>query len=292
MATSNIINYFLQGAIEGFQDIMEAPLGAISYAVNQDGAGLNDIIRVPFAAVSTASAAFTYAGGYSGNNGSIVGKAITLGSVLYQPIQLTDSELVQNSPEVLTRLGNQAGVRLANDVLSASFAATITNANFPTSASATNGQLTASAGLVTLMGQCDTANWTEDRVLLLSSTAYQNLVSNAGLNQAYAFGGAEVVRDGKVPQVFGFTPYKTTIALPNACKGFVMNPNGLLLGMAYHQPGAEAGSLVTAQKLTSPKGLVLGYRSWYDASKATTVKVIDCMFGSTVGDSTALFQMK
>ena len=290
---SNMQQLFVNGAIQGFTDIV-APITAFSYATNQAGAALNDVIKVPFVQNTSGSSAFTYAAGYSGAGNGVTGKDITLNSLLYQPVSLTDADFAQLSPEVVARLGRVAGAKLGADVVSASFAAVISQANFALSGSYTSTNFTGAIALADLDKQANDQKWPEaDRSIICGTTLWQSLLNNSAVNAAYAYGGSEAVRDGRIPSVFGFKPYKVNTPLPNSDTGFAVNPQAILLGQAWHQPRGEANTIVNSAMGSDAKtGLTIGFRSWYDPSKATTVSIIDCLFGVAKGDGTALIHIK
>ena len=292
---SNMDKVFMDGAIEAFTD-MVAPLTAFSYAANSVGASLNDKVKVAFVSNASGSSTFAYSTGYTGASNGVLGVDVTLDTLLYQPIGLTDADLAKMSPEVVTRLGKQAGARLAADVVSASFASVITAANYPASSSVpyTSTSYTSSLALADLDKQANVLKWTDgERYLIAGTTLWSNLMNNTSVINAANYGSAEAIKNGTLPSVMGFIPYKTTVSLPNSDTGFAVNPNAILFANAYHQPGADAGSFVTSAQSTDEKtGLTIGLRSWYDPSKATTVRVLDCLFGVAKGNPNALIHIK
>ena len=272
---------------------MLAPLSAFSYAVKQDGATKGDVLKVPFVQSVSASAAFDYNTGYSGDHQLITAKDVTLNQHLYQTFNLTDADMARLGEKTVENFGLQAGQRLANDVISASLAIVVNNANFATTASVPATSLSASSALVTLNTQCDNANWDMQRNLILGPEAYSYLLSNTALNTAYSYGSSDPIQKGVFQNVYGFTPYKVTVSMPNGNKGLVLNPNAILIGMAPHTPATTAKNLVDAQSITDDKsGLTIGMRNWYDPDKATTRYTLECLFGASVGNPSALFHLK
>lgn len=287
MATvTNLVQYFINGAMKGFTGIV-VPLNAFSFSPLQRGAALNDVVRVPFASATTASAAFTYAGGYTGNNGGINGKSVTLSTLVYQPLQYTDSELAVLSPEALTLQGEVLGKKLAYDFISSSLA-NVTTGNFGNASTYPATGFSSSAALVALDDKANGLNWTDgNRHIVAGTTLWNAMLSNTLVQQSYAFGGSEAVRNGQIPSFFGFTPHKTSI-MTGAVKGFACTPNALVVAMAYHKP-ADGHNYNTVQEIRDPaSGIILGYREWYDSSKATLNRVIEVLGGTAVGDAAAL----
>lgn len=294
MGVTNLARLFVEGAVEGFVDFV-VPVTAFSTAINVVGADIGDTVRVPFVNNASASSAFSYATGYVANGNGVTGKDITLNTLLYQEFNLTDTEMSELSTDALIRLGRQAGARLGVDVMSASLAAVISDANFPTSASYSSVAFSGSAALADLDKLANDKKWpSQDRSIIAGTSLWQQLMSNPGITAAYAYGGSEAVRLGQIPSIFGFKPYKTTSTLPNGDKGIAMAPQGILLGMAWHKAPSEANTVLidSFQATDTRTGLVLGYRSWYDPKFATTMKVIDCLIGVALGDPNGLIQIK
>ena len=295
---SNLNQYLTMGAIEGFTSLI-MPVTAFGYVVKPGQCAINDVVRVPFAQNTSASYDFTYGTGYASDGNTVTGKSVTLDGVKYQKITLTDSDLALLNPEAIMRIGRQAGQTLASDVISASLAAVVTEANFSRSGSvagglASYGCFTGSAAITALQKAVNDLKWPiGERSLICSTALYQSLMGNTAINAAYAYGNSNPIQNGVVGSVFGFTPYLTSLTLPNSDYGFAVNPNAILFANAYHAP-VDYGSQYTAvQQLSDTKtGLTIGFRQFYDPLKATNVRVFDCLFGQGVGNSTALYHIK
>lgn len=288
---SNLTLYFLQGAIQAFSQKL-APIEAFSYAVNQEGAGLNDIVRVPYVINTGSAADFTYAGGYSSATGVVIGKPVTLSTLKYKMWNIDDSEILRLSPEVLKRLGGQAGNQVASDVTS-TFFNNVTASNFPLSGAYSASAYSTQAAFVSLQKQANQNKWTDERHLIVGPTLYSTIVSNTTLVN-YAYGSPEVVRDGKLPKYFGFTPHMVTNldeTNTELIQGFATCPQGIIAGMAYHRAQEEIPYFEKQMIKDELTGVVLGYRAWGDWSKASVNRVIDCLAGSAVADNKAVIRL-
>jgi hypothetical protein len=296
MATvSNLNQYLTEGAIQGFTSLI-MPVTSFGYVVKPGLCALNDTVRVPFAQNTSASYDFAYGTGYASDGNTVTGKTITMGSIKYQKITLTDSDLVLLNQQALTNIGFQAGQALASDVISASLASVVTQANFPNSGSNSSvsnftSSLNAVAALVKTVSDY---KWpVGQRSLICGTQLYANLLANSGITVAQNFGSTGPVQQGMLSTVLGFTPYLTSLTLPNSDAGFAVNPNAILFGNAYHAPQDFGSQYSAVNQLTDDKtGLTIGFRQYYDPSKATNVRVFDCLFGAGVGDSTALYHIK
>ena len=293
MAVSGLNQYITEGAIEGFVTTL-APLTAFGYAVKVGVSGLNDVVRVPFVQNTSASYAFDYTNGYANNGNNVVAKSITLDNLMYQRITLTDTDLMALNQEALTRIGHQAGMRLANDVISASLATVLTVANFPQSSSV-SADFSSSAGLAAIDKKANDLKWPRgERSLIADSTLWQQLMLNTTIFNASYFGTDLPVKAGRIEEVIGFYPYMVGLTLPLSAHGIATNPNGILFANGYHQPQDYDGAYTAVDQMTDAggTGLTLGFRQWYDPLRASNVRVLDCLTGVGVGDPNGIFLIK
>jgi len=286
MATvTNLTQYFVQGALKGYVS-KNAPLTEFSYVVDS-AAKLNDIVRVPYT-VASSSLLFDYTSGYNtSTRGQITGKPVTVDKISYIPVTLTDSDWSRLTPEVLTKLGESAGERLAGDVISASFAANV--ASFGNSSTYAGTSFTGSAALADLDRKANDLHWPDSgRVMLINPAMKQALLSNTSLTNAFAFGEPVAVEGQFRSKVFGFVPYTVTTTL-GGLSGFAATPNALCHVFGTHNPPDSALSQLSEFTVaTDPAtGLVVSMKGWYDQVHATTVRILETMWGSAVGDAAA-----
>lgn len=293
MAVSSLSKYLTQGAIEGFA-IACAPLSAFSYVVKPGPASVNDVVRVPYSAVSAGSSVFSYSTGYATDNATIVGKPVTLNQHLYGRVGLTDSDLGQLNEQALVGVGRTIGARLGVDFVSASFAATLTEANYGNSGSYNAAAYSSSAALVALDKAANDYSWPEQqRSLLANTTLWSHLLNNSMINNAANFGTGTPIQQGKMNTVIGFTPYKVGFSLPNSANGIAVSPNAICLANAYHAPQDSGTAYIEASQVVDEQtGLTLGYREYYDPKLATKVRAFDVLGGAAVGNANALYWVK
>lgn len=292
MNANDLNQYLTQGAQEGFSEIV-APLTAFSYVVKPGACALNDTVRVPFAQNVSASGDFTYETGYATSGNSVTGKSVTLSTLKYQKIALSDSDLVLLNPESIVRLGRQAGNRLAADFIGAVFTNTLTQANFAASGSATYDQFSSSAAVASLDKAVNDAKWpVGERSLICGTSLWQSLMNNPSVINAQNYGSSEPVQMGRLKSLLGFAPYVTTVTIPNSAKGFAVNPSAVLVGNAYHAPQDAGSQYIAANQIVLENGLTIGFRQFYVPEKGTSVRVFDVLGGSGVGNSTGLYWIK
>ena len=292
MAESLYGGVVMQEAMKSFSNII-APITAMSYATDNSALNVGDTVKVPYATPNSSSTSFSYSSGYGSNNSTQLGvRPVTLSNLFFQRFVINDTDASKLDNNSILTFAKQAGEKLAGDVISASFAAIITDGNYPTSASCTYGQLTSSNAIADLVKQADDANWTtENRNIILGSAAWNSLIKNTNLSNAYSFGGSQVIQSGLPTNVMGFNTYKVTVPMPNGCKALVLNPTSILFATGQHKPSEV--SKPTVQFFSSQeKGITITMRNWYDANAAQTVYVLECLFGTATGNGAGLYQMK
>jgi hypothetical protein len=80
--------------------------------------------------------------------------------------------------------------------------------------------------------------------------------------------------------------------LPGSVKGLVLNPNSILFAAGVHKVNTSLATQVVSTTATDKNGLTITLRSWYSPDLATSNYSLDCLFGSSIGNPSALFQMK
>jgi hypothetical protein len=300
---SNLVQYIGKGVVKGYTTIV--PPFAISsrQAVGPGGvpitqAALGDVVRVGLATASSASFDFNYSTGYSGNNGNINFVTATLNMCKYQPLTLTDSEILRlGSPEAALAQGEILGRRLAADVYSASLAQIVTAANFPYSSSYTSTNFTSSMLAPSdLVNNATSRGWpTDDMYMVADATLFTNLVQNPSIVAASNFSFTEQVAvTGRIKSVLGFKPYATSLTLPNSLHGFACTPNAMAITTVYHQPQVAAQKVIddAFSIVDEQTGATIGYYAYYTPATRTLTRVYDCLAAASVLDPNAFYGIK
>lgn len=291
--TTNLDLKYIEFALSGFESIL-CDISAFSTTVADQSATYRDTLTVPYMTHTSASNAFSYSTGYQSDQTSVVGKDIQLNQMLYRVCNISDSAHGKLSSDSLEATFGGMGQALARDVISASFASVLTEANFPTSASITQTNLTSSLGLSNLVFQADGLKWTDKRSLIVAPSAFQYILQNGDVNKSYAYGSSDPVQQGKINNVYGFSVNKYGGAFPNLdqpAKGIACDTSAILFGFGVHTPASTSSGLVKTIQ-GSNKGVLLQLRVFYNTQLATTQYVLESCFGVGVGNSTGLVWLK
>lgn len=252
----------------------------------------SDEIAVAGATVSTRVATQPTSGdlstGYATNaqNVTTTAKQITVGAVTGNVIQFTDEEVSKSSVNLQDIFIAPAMNAVVNDMIDDALAL-VTNANFGAAA------FTGAAGdfgadkVADLAQVLSTAKVPRNgRFLMVSPTYFAALAKDNAIQAAYAFGGAEAIRDGRVPRVHGFDIVEYTDIPANAenLVGLCGAKQGIII--AARAPAVPANFAGEIRNITDPDtGLTLQLRRWYSTDDGVHRMSIAGMWGVAVGVS-------
>lgn len=281
-----------QGVLRGFLQGI-APLGAFSTNFSSDAAKRGDKVSVlrDNTAIDAAATKTTHAA-YTIQDCDSDAVEISLGQPTYVSWSLDDVEVASSSVLSLDVYGQRKGNKLAATVL-AGIWSEITAANFGTAAFTGAASTFDEDDVVDIKDACDDDEWPEEgRALILSNAYYNALLKSADLKDASAYGSPSVIQDGKVPMLSGFKLIRSSLIPGNSenLVGFAARPEAIAAAMRYLQP-QEGHKYHRAERIEDESGITLGLRQWYDESKGTNNRVVECVYGYETGIGTAINRM-
>lgn len=282
---SNLTDYLVAGAAREFSKKL-APLNAFSKAVLLNGCKKDDVVRIPFISGSTSNATFDASTGYATANSNVNGTSVTLGTWVYRMASLTDSDVSHLTPESITELGANLGEALAADVMTSLLTTTSSFANHVAPSGSQWASTTAPID-VRLSGSNN--SWSGKQSLIINPTLYSKILATTNA-AASAYGSSTPIQDGKLPRYYGFDVYESDV-VPSTIYGLATTQQSLGVVMSYPAP-QEGHNYAEARPVTTPEGLVLGYRKWFDPKYGTTYHVFEALFGSATLNSKAAFNLK
>lgn len=124
-------------------------------------------------------------------------------------------------------------------------------------------------------------------VLMLNPTKYFTLVN---VLKACAYGGADAIQDGRIPNYLGFKAVVCATGLPQDWYGALVDVNSIGIASRYLAP--MAGAYVDAWKATDPNsGLTLGFRSFQNLCTGKRMLDAECLFGAKIIRPTGLVKI-
>ncbi len=278
-----------QGVLRGFTAGL-TPLTAFSTDFSSDAAKKGNTVSV-IRDDSTVTAVTTKTSGsdYSMQNTSSDAVDITLNKHPYVSTELSDTDIANSSVINLEMFGRRKGHLLAKYVLddaSNGIWSVITDANYGTAAFVGAATDFDADDVVDVMDACDDADWPQDsRSLILSNAYYSNLLKDNAIQSSAAFGGAEAIREGRIPNLAGFDVYKSNIIPANGenLVGFAANRGAIAVAFRFLEPDA-GHKYESVERLTDPEsGITIGVRTWYDENSGTKRRVYECLYGFVAG---------
>ena len=289
---SNLQNNIIsQSALEQFTSIL-APLDSFSTSFNDEAAEKGKTISIT--TINNTSSAIDFAGTYSDMNTTYGATQITLNKHKFVSWHVTDTETAQSSAVELQRFGYQKGGDLAKvvfqDVLSE-----VKGANFTHKEEVAVADFD-SDEVADLRKKAVNNNLPVDQCsLVLQNDMYTSLLKDTDISHAMNYGGAEAIRDGAVPSLFGIGSIYESNSIPENAdniKGFLAHPSCMAVAMRYLQPN-NTKEYIAARRLSDPAtGIVLGYREFYTPSTGVQTAVLECMYGYAVGLADSLIRLK
>ena len=277
-----------ESAIRVFQKVLK-PLSAFSTDFSGELGNRNQSIVVPLTTDPTDSADKTAGSAYTIQDTTINETTVSLNKHKYVSWYLTDNDASTSRFLSVENVGLEKGQQLAinvfEDVLSI-----VTNANYGAAAFTGAASTFDHDDVIDLQNTCDVANWPEMNRNLLLTPAYYNSLFKDAVTGADVYGSALLAR-GEIPELAGFAMHKTVAIPANAesLVGFAARPNAMAIVNRYLAPagGGRAGSIY--RSFTHPEtGLTIGYREFYDDAVGARKAILECWYGYSKGNATAI----
>ncbi len=253
-----------------------------------------DTVQVPFIDLETAASTSFVAGtGYQPGNTVITYRPVTVNNRFYQGLAFTSQEIARQPFLWVDRQMTMKGEKLAYDVWVAVIGL-LTTAN---GYSITTGWPKApgafdSNALNKLRVAANTAQWSPSGRFIVTNAAYDgSLAEDNAVKLALNIGGTELIRGGKIPNLYGFD-YFTNALLPDNginLASFIAVQSAAILAQAPIPPVEEvvrAGTMYS-QAVDPDTGITLEYRSFGSNALDRGERYIEANYGFNKGNANA-----
>jgi hypothetical protein len=291
---SNLNNNIISSsALEQFTSLL-APISAFSTSFNDEAAQKGTTISITTLSNTSSADDFDASTGYKSMDTTYGATQITLNKHKIVTWHVTDREVADSSAVELQRFGYQKGGDLAKAVFQ-DILSEVVNANFSSNITSSASDFD-SDEVADLREDAIDANLPVDQCsLVLANTHYTSLLKDTDLSHAMDYGSADVIRDGRVPSLFGIGSIHESNAIPangENLVGFLAHPSALAVAMRFLAP-TNTKEYIATRRLTDPDtGIVLGYREFYDAVLGVQTAALECMYGYQTGLSGSLIRIK
>jgi hypothetical protein len=282
----------------------------------------NDYIKVPYYPLNTtASTEYTQAAGYvigataqtSAKSIFVAGKGDGVASAgagrKYQSLKFNGYEINRQPWLDIAQLCLMAGEQLAIDVRADILGSKISRANFGNAIwSGASGAFDHTVVSQYLKLAAINAFWPEGAGnVIVTPTMYTSLISDPAVSEFMKSGNTDALRKAKVGELYGFGSVDYDALLPVAnyirggdgavtagadpyLSGFMALPSALLIATApiMPPPGVLRKLLAFDMVTDEQTGLTFSYRYWGNEATDEDNNIIECTYGSEVGEVAAL----
>lgn len=227
MSTINrTMTVYAQEALNQFVDYL-APLNVFSSDYSAEAVAKGSAVAVPLVEAITST---TFNQTYTGTGGTINTVTVTLDQHRINTVDLTDVQQL-NSDTTMARFGKQQGKSLAKIVLQDIFSV-LTETNFG-AAAVTTASTNFDKDQVRTMRKALAEDGIRPGGLVVDPTAFDALLGDTNIVQAYAFGGSEAIREAKIPRLLGMEVHECGVIPANSITlyGFMAHPNAIAVAM-------------------------------------------------------------
>jgi hypothetical protein len=248
-----------------------------------------DTVQVPFVPLQqVASQNFNYGAGYGTGNGTLLSKPVVVNKRKYQILGITSYQLARQPilelEEIIIAQANQ----LAEDVIADVFSC-VTPGNFNSGIFTAAANAMDSNSLAQIRKILNDLMWPDEgRSLVVNSTADMYLLEDNSVKNAMAFGDRDPIAEGKIRRILGLDYYMAPV-LPNNnvfLQGFAALKYAVLTAFAPIPPTPAVRSVMVDYRTATHEqtGLTLEYRAYGSASGDIETHIIECNYGSGLGD--------
>jgi hypothetical protein len=209
-------------------------------------------------------------------------------------VGITDAQAVNSPSAKLEKFATQQAKAVARKIILDCWAL-ILNATYAQKVTKTLVAFTSAdvRALRVLLSKVDVP--VSDRSLILNPDFYDKVIGDTTLTvaSALAYGGTEVIREGRVPRLLGFDMHESNIVPANGenLVGFATHPSAMAVAIRPLKPQAPSEYLETRVISDEKTGISLGYRRHYSAAKGTHFCTFEAVYGAVAAVPAALARL-
>jgi hypothetical protein len=276
---------FVQEALNAFTAGL-APLMAFSRSFSSEAARKGDAIAIPRAdALSTTTFAYANNSGYPYETEGGTLNTITLNLDQHQivGVDITDIQFANKGAAEINVFARQQGRALARKCLANIFSL-VTTVNFGEAASTAvsvvnTGRTQLAAARKTLI---DRRVNVDNLALIATSSLFQSLLNDSNISQAFQYGGAEAIREARIPRLLGMDVYETNgFSSAISIIGFLAHPDAIAVAVRQLQPQDSGSYLAVETAVDEETGLGFTYRRHFNPGRGRHFASFECLFGFT-----------
>ncbi len=227
--------------------------------------------------------AIDFAGTYVANGDTTITEVeVSLSEHKLVPVHMSDVDASQSSIAHIENVTGQAAKALAKGILVDCMGA-IVSASYSNSVVKTAGNFTLDE-VATLRGDAATLGMGDVRSLVIAPDYSANLLTDANISDASAFGGTEAVREGKIARLMGFDIYECDCIPANSqsLEGFIAVPEAMAICVRPLLTQSSASYLLDEVVTDEKTGVSFSYRKFFDVTTGKLWATFEAIHGKKV----------
>ena len=253
------------------------PLNAFSRDFSSVAVQKGSTVAVPRYDAITST---TFNSTYTGTGGTVNTVTVTVNKHRINTVDLTDVQQL-DTDVVWTKFARQQGKSLGKLVLQDIWSV-VTSTNFGAVRVTTIAGFGKSKAAVLRKALADNGVDPSECSLVVDTELYDYLLADSNISYAMYYGGAEAIREGKIPRLLGMNVYESNCIPANGItlKGFACHPDSIAIAMRGFNSVVPDGAYEYFDTVTDPEsGITITIRVLYDASTGKRHASVESLFG-------------
>lgn len=264
-----------------------APLKFFATSFNEEAKNPGDAVLVPVFALSAVSDFNADSNNYAGSEQGVSGTPVTLNQHKVKSVYITDRQVAETNIDFFEGAGRAIGDKLGQAVVAGALGLvgdpTVTlSASFTTSNSQ-NKQATANLYAIADENGIDP----RDAVVVLPPAKFAGVLSQLDAN---VYGGWEAIRDGLVPNLYGFYGVFSSTQLPDGVGGAIIHREAIGIASRYLEPMGGVYEEV-AQVKDDKSGFTIGFRMFGQKETGRRYIAGECLYGAALLQPTKIVKL-
>lgn len=262
-----------------------APLKFFATSFSEEAKNKGDAVLVPVFNLSASTEFDADSNNYAGTENGVDGVAVTLSSHLVKSVRVTDKQLADTDIDFFENAGRAIGERLGQDVVG-NVLGLVADATLTASFTTANSQSkTATANLYAI---ADTNGIDpRDAVVVLPPAKFAGILSQLDAN---VYGGMDAIREGLIPNLYGFYGVFSSNQLPEGVGGAIIHKEAIGVASRYLAPEASAYSEVGQMK-DDKSGFTIGFRRFALPDTGRRYLAGEALFGKALLQPTKIVKL-
>ena len=264
-----------------------APLRFFATSFNNEAKNPGDAVLVPVFGLSSVADFDADNNNYAGTEQGVTGVPVNLNQHKVKSVYITDRQVAETNVDFFEGAGRAIGDKLGQAVVGSTpslvgDASVTLTASFTT---ANSQSKTATANLYAIAD--DNEIDPRDAVVVLPPAKFAGILSQLDAN---VYGGMEAIREGLIPNLYGFYGVFSSTQLPEGVGGAIIHREALGIASRYLAPMDGVYEEV-AQVTDDKSGFTIGYRMFGQKETGRRFIAGECLFGAALLQPTKIVRL-